>query len=296
MFKLTFQEYKNNYKRRLQVFLDDYEDNTPDLFFENELKTYNASHNELKFIVDNFDKKFEEEINEGQSKDLYLSLINGFIESQHKFKPIPKPSIPQSIVNFVFQSILNPKTKTISKVKNIPITQYTKEELNIILKDSWDSSCNEDYIKSNMKKIYNNIITSTKSIIDFINDEKSKLQNSGAPENITNFENDVKEENIKSKVNPHSQVFSGPLAFELFEKLHETHKATKIPLADYSFIYRIMFKDGYILESFRPQMFIRWISKEPYNIELDKIKTISNCTTDSKIQTYNIIKKSLQIN
>ena len=294
MLSCTLQEYKNNYKRRLQVFLDDYEDNTPDLFFENELKTYNASHNELKFIVDNFDKNFEEEINEGLNKQLYLSVINTFIKSQHKFKPIPKPSIPQSIVNFVFQSILNPKTKTISKVKNIPITQYTEEELNIIFKDSWDSSCNENYIKSNVKKIYSNIITSTKCIIDFINDEKSKLQNSGAPENITNFENDVKEENIKSKVNPHPQVFLNSKAFELFEKLQETYQSSKNQLADYSFVYRKMYEDGYVLDSFKNRMFINWLSKH-YQIELDKIKTMNDCVTDDKIRTYDIIKKSLQI-
>ncbi|MCH4551998.1 hypothetical protein [Aestuariibaculum lutulentum] len=181
MLGFTFKEYKETYKNRLLAYLDDYEDNTPDLFLEDELKTYNAIYNELKFIVDNFDKNFEKEINQGLNRHIYLSIINNFIESQHKFKPIPKPSVPQSIVNFVFQSILNPKPKTTSKVNNISVPQYTKEDLNIILKESWDSSCNEDYIKSNMKKIYNNIITSTKRIIDFINDEKSRLQNSVDP-------------------------------------------------------------------------------------------------------------------
>jgi hypothetical protein len=44
MFKLTFQEYKKTYKSRLLAYLEEYEDNTPDLFLENDLKTYNAFH------------------------------------------------------------------------------------------------------------------------------------------------------------------------------------------------------------------------------------------------------------
>ena len=74
MFRFTFQEYKKTYKSRLLAYLEEYEDNTPDLFLEDELKTYNAIHNKLKFIVDNFDKNFEEEINEGRNKQLYLLL------------------------------------------------------------------------------------------------------------------------------------------------------------------------------------------------------------------------------
>jgi hypothetical protein len=197
MFSFTSQEYKKTYKSRLSVYLDDYEDNNPDLFLEDELKTYNAFHNELKFIVDNFDKNFEEEINEGLNKQLYLSVIDGFIKSQHKFKPITKPSIPQSVLNYVLQSISNTKPKTISNDKNIPIPQYPKEDLNKMLKESWDSECNEDYIKSNIKKIYNNIITSNKRIIDFINDEKSKLQNSVAPYIETETEGCIIDDNHK---------------------------------------------------------------------------------------------------
>jgi hypothetical protein len=294
MLRSTFQEYKKTYKSRLLVYLEEYEDNTPNLFLEDELKTYNAFHNELKFILDNFDKNFEEKINEGLNKQIYLSVIDSYIKSQHKFKPIPKPSIPQSVLNYVLQSISNTKPKTISNDKNIPIPQYPKEDLNKMLEESWDSECNEDYIKSNMKKIYNNIITSTKRIIDFIIDEKSKLQNSVAPENITDLEGESTEATPEKAVNPHSQVFSNPNAYELFKKLHETYKDTKTPIADYSFIYRMMYDDGYILDSYKPQMFINWLSKH-YEIELSKIKTINHCSTDSKIQNYNTLKELLQI-
>tara|TARA_R110001606_G_scaffold78918_7_gene182319 strand:+ start:1314 stop:2177 length:864 start_codon:yes stop_codon:yes gene_type:complete len=94
--------------------------------------------------------------------------------------------------------------------------------------------------------------------------------------------------------NPHPQIFSSPLAFKLFEKLHESYKTTKKQTADYSFIYRAMYDDGYILDSCKNTMFINWLSKN-YNIVPVKIKTKDNCSTDSKVQNYNTVKELLQI-
>lgn len=296
MFSFTFKEYKKTYNSRLSAYLDDFEDNTPDLFLENELIFYTSFHNQLKFIVDDFDKSFEEKINKEQNKSLYLSLINSLIESQYKMKPVPKPSIPPSIVNFALQSLINTSTesKTISNDKNIPIPQYTVEELNKKLKETWDSECTEEYIKSNIKKIFNQIITSTKRIIDFIIVEKSNLENSKFPVSNENFGKEAPNKQPATKENLHPQVFSCPKGYELFEKLHETNKGRSTPLADYSFTYRMMYKDGYILDHFKPSMYRNWLSKH-YEIELDKLKTIHDCTTDSRIQNYNTLKELLQI-
>ena len=97
------------------------------------------------------------------------------------------------------------------------------------------------------------------------------------------------------QVNKYPQVFSSPMAYELFKKLHESYNETKFQLSDYSFIYRMMHEDGYILDSFKPKMFIDWLS-EFYNIHLSKLKTMSNCSPKSKIQNYNTVKALLQIN
>jgi len=271
MFILTFQEYKKTYKSRLLVYLDDYEDNTPVLFLENELKNYNTFLNHLKSSLDDIDKNFEEEINEGRNKQLYLFIINAFIKSQHNFKPIPKSSIPHSLVNAVLQSILNPKPKTISKVKNIPIPQYTKEELNIILNDSWDSSCNEDYIKSNMKKIYNNIITSTKRIIDFINDEKSKLQNSVAPYIETETEGSIIDDDHKPDKPKNYPAKWHALAYLLELK----SKGLMPPIStEGTFIKSELEKIGKARTGTKGQGFYRSVSK--YYKDLDKPTILNN--------------------
>jgi hypothetical protein len=155
------------------------------------------------------------------------------------------------------------------------------------LKDHFDISILENS-GFDLDKVDNHI-ASINRILDFIKN-KQEFMVSGE-ETTVNVESNSKPEKL---VNPYPQVFSGPNAYQLFEKLHDTYKTTKTPLADYSFIYRKMYEEGYILESFRPQMFINWISKVPYERnDLDKIKTIGNCSTDGKIQTYNMIKKSL---
>lgn len=101
-------------------------------------------------------------------------------------------------------------------------------------------------------------------------------------------------ENVYEK-NPYSHIFSEDKAFILFEKLLNLYKDSKSQLADFSFIYRMMYKDGYILSSYKPQMFINWIGGKPYNIHIDKIKTLDNCSTDAKKNTYSTSKELIQL-
>lgn len=96
-------------------------------------------------------------------------------------------------------------------------------------------------------------------------------------------------------VNPHDQIFLNADAYKLFQKLFEAFKHTKFLLADFSFIYRTMYKDKLIKDAFKPQMFIDWLNKEPYNICLSKVKTLNDSSTTGKTQTYNASKEILQI-
>lgn len=95
--------------------------------------------------------------------------------------------------------------------------------------------------------------------------------------------------------NPHPQVFSNLKAFQLFEKLHNQFKDSNNKMADFSFIYRKMYNDKFILNHFKPQMFIGWINTEPYNINLDKIKTLNDCSTTQKVNTYTTTKELMQL-
>lgn len=95
--------------------------------------------------------------------------------------------------------------------------------------------------------------------------------------------------------NPHPQVFSNLKSFQLFEKLYFQFKDSNNKMADFSFIYRKMYNDAYILNHYKPQMFIGWINKEPYNISLDKIKTLNDCSTNQKVNTYTTTKELMQL-
>lgn len=85
---------------------------------------------------------------------------------------------------------------------------------------------------------------------------------------------------------PHPRYFVG-IGFALFEKLKDKLVRKNKELADYSFIYRQMQKDGYIYDDIKEIAFRDWLQKT-YNAEnLDyQLKTIENCITQSKLNLY----------
>lgn len=128
-------------------------------------------------------------------------------------------------------------------------------------------------------------------ILNFIeNKKKNFIQNNISIKDLVN-------EHVDSinPENPYPQIFSNAKAFHLFDRLFEQFKDSKNQMADFSFIYRMMFNDGFILSHFKPQMFIDWIDAEPYKISLDKIKTMGDCSTEQKIRTYSNTKEIIQI-
>ena len=91
--------------------------------------------------------------------------------------------------------------------------------------------------------------------------------------------------------NPHPDIFSNLKGFVLFERLHSVFRNNNQNLADYSFIYRKLVKDGFILDSFKPEKFREWISGERYDIQTDTpLKTLNNCSTQLKKDLYDTLK------
>ena len=120
-----------------------------------------------------------------------------------------------------------------------------------------------------------------KTLLEFLSEKLKRLEKSQEPETVN-----------PDMVNPHPGIFKDSKAFRLFEKLHNIYKDSKNLLADYSFIYRMMCEEGYILTSQKPEMFREWLCKEPFNIFLDnKFKALDRCKTDGKLNTYNIAKE-----
>lgn len=68
--------------------------------------------------------------------------------------------------------------------------------------------------------------------------------------------------------NPHPEVFACYSSYLLFMDWHNEFKTSKNQLAHYSAIYRLMYQDGLILSHFRPQMYINWLVKAPYNLNI----------------------------
>jgi len=283
MLSCTFREYEDSYKANLTAYLKEYEDYTPTSFLEIELNNYTNYYNSLIKISDYF--------KDNTDKDLRVnSAITDVISDLKK--------INEPVFNEIF---------TIGKT----ITVFDEDEYEgMLILGTIPPS-----IDINFKKL-NNRIASANKIIVFINEQLtiSHSPNKNATSIYLTGElplGTIKQQSVvpgnaidvnaganvkpKKSVNPHPQVFLNTEAYELFQKLFEAFKISYNKLADFSFIYRIMHKDGFILDSFKPQMFINWLNKDPFSISLDKLKTLDNCSTLNKIQTYNIIKEALQI-
>lgn len=133
-----------------------------------------------------------------------------------------------------------------------------------------------------------NSITSAKRIIEFINKRLSH-------DNLAENTNEHEHINPKPVENPYPHIFKNVESFQFFQHLHDKFKSTKNQLADFSFIYRKMYKDGYIIDSFKQQMFMNWVNDKPYEIPLPKVKTLAECSTPDKIRIYDLVKESIQI-
>lgn len=99
-------------------------------------------------------------------------------------------------------------------------------------------------------------------------------------QNIPECKNDIE----KTHENPHPRIFKNIDSFLLFESLKNDVRALK-ELADFSFIYRRMQKDGFIYDGIVDTEFREFLSKE-YSVSIDKMKLLDYCRTDLKENSY----------
>ncbi|MDT0646316.1 hypothetical protein RM545_06405 [Zunongwangia sp. F260] len=62
--------------------------------------------------------------------------------------------------------------------------------------------------------------------------------------------------------NPYPQVFVDIKAYKIFDRLYQNKKDSSTPLAEFSFIYRRMWKDNLLQEFQRPEVFRKWLAEE----------------------------------
>jgi len=164
----------------------------------------------------------------------------------------------------------------------MPLEEYTNGEFKGNLR-FWDVSKIRDAINE---------------VFDFYSIEK-EIENNEPIEYFQEkrgiFEAVEEKVNTESHINPYPEVFKSLKAFLLFEKLYHKKKDSLTILADFSFIYRIMEKDGLLQDHQKPEVFRHWLSKEPYKVVLDnKFKTLDNCTTRAKEDSYLDAKQLIQ--
>jgi hypothetical protein len=92
-------------------------------------------------------------------------------------------------------------------------------------------------------------------------------------------------------VNPFPRIFKDHDSFLFFEELkNKLCMNDKSLLADFSFVFRKMQKDGNIFDDVTEKSFRNFLNNN-YEINLEKLKTFEYCQTDKKIQLYNSLKK-----
>jgi hypothetical protein len=100
----------------------------------------------------------------------------------------------------------------------------------------------------------------------------------------------LKETQGQLNSNPYPRIFKNISSFRIFERMQEV---IKNPLADYSFIYRKMLKDGLIFSTVGDSEFRLWLSNN-YSIEIDKTKQLYRCTTPTKEGLYSTVKSIIK--
>lgn len=89
--------------------------------------------------------------------------------------------------------------------------------------------------------------------------------------------------------NPYETIFASDFAFALFEKMKAFYSDPKTQQADYSFLYDIMKKQGFVICT--GAKFIDFLS--PFDITMTKIDS-GKTGNKNKTTIYNVIKESLQ--
>lgn len=91
--------------------------------------------------------------------------------------------------------------------------------------------------------------------------------------------------------NPFPRLFIDYDSFLFFEEYKNKFCTNnKSLLADFSFLFRMMQKEGNIFDDVTEKSFRNFLTNN-YEINFEKLKTFEYCVTDKKIQLYNSLKK-----
>ncbi|WP_289645040.1 hypothetical protein [Maribacter aestuarii] len=99
------------------------------------------------------------------------------------------------------------------------------------------------------------------------------------------------ETKVISKTNPFPRIFKDYNSYVLFDNLKDNICTTqRTELADYSFVFRILQRDKYLYENVQEREFREFIFSN-YQVNLEKLKTLNNCSPQKKIDLYNLTRQ-----
>lgn len=120
-------------------------------------------------------------------------------------------------------------------------------------------------------------------------DTQDKISPTNLLEQSTNLK-------LKSPKNPYPRIFINYESFNLFEDLRKAIcNRQSTSLADYSFVFRILHKNGKIYKPILESEFRNFLA-DNYDVVLDKLKTLNNCSPHKKVTIYNIIESKIKPN
>ena len=163
------------------------------------------------------------------------------------------------------------------------------ERLNRYLDFNNDEGKSEvDFIESELRHINFQLKS---DYINFIDKLISKKVTDESEKTILFLNSIIKNEQPLQKGK--NNVFTSDKAEELFNRLWENYKDDKKRiLTNISFIYRVMYSDGFINVYVKPEIFKKEIDKAPYNIEIYyNLKSLNVVNQKHRLNTYKEIKE-----
>jgi hypothetical protein len=178
----------------------------------------------------------------------------------------------------------------------IPLSDNLNEiklSMNILNKINYNNNRIKDIVKKCFLSSYQNVINVLRNKYSILYEKSflilSDIDINTNESNITN-DIDAKATNYSTsefQENPHPRIFINNDAFLFFEKLSAfICKNKRTQLADHSFVFRKLQKDGLIYSDIAEKSFREFLSNH-YEVDLDKLKILEYCTTALKETLYN---------
>jgi hypothetical protein len=166
------------------------------------------------------------------------------------------------------------------------------------LKDSYDFLLSTDIlnnvilnlVKDELIESYKRALEKAKITFPVYNDiiSLNVFGNKNLNESNVTTENNA---TINLNENPFPRIFLDNDSFMFFEEYKNKFCTNnKFPLADFSFVFRMMQKEGNIFDDVTEKSFRNFLT-DNYGINFEKLKTYEYSVTEKKIQLYNSLKK-----